>query len=300
MGSIPRSMYSLFELMTLEGWQQVGRPLVSQQPLMAIFFFSFIMIFTFGLLNMVVAVVVEKTLLQAKNMDQLDEHEQQLEVEKTLREMQDAFQGSDVNHDGMIDRDEFAEAMQETDFESPQGRLVVCLDRLGIPTHDALALFDILDSDASGELSMQEFIKGCARVRGASDPNWDQLHTHSLVLGLKKNFQEFRQEVKETLSRILSPEESINEVGDLGGSPQFGCAHMELRQLQSPCRGSGASKEDSTRMLQYSDMRLENLRRLDDEFVPKSDHQRVVQEQKILKERLDKVERQLLKCLEQR
>merc|ERR1719379_1287741 len=65
-GTLPRSIYSLFELMTLEGWHQVGRPLVMRQPLLFIFLFSYIMVFTFGLLSMIVAVVVEKTLLQAK------------------------------------------------------------------------------------------------------------------------------------------------------------------------------------------------------------------------------------------
>merc|ERR1712173_90399 len=115
---------------------------------------------------------------------------------------------------GMIDRGEFAAAMDET----PKGKLVVCLDRLGIPTDDALSLFDILDSDASGELSMQEFLHGCARVLGASDPRVDQLHTHALVLGLKRQFKDFRREVKEAVSRAASPSvESISGGDDVGG-----------------------------------------------------------------------------------
>ena len=39
-GSIPRSMYSLFELMTLEGWDEVGRPIVMAEPAMSIFLFG--------------------------------------------------------------------------------------------------------------------------------------------------------------------------------------------------------------------------------------------------------------------
>merc|ERR1719356_947615 len=53
-GTVPRSMYSLFELMTLEGLEDVVRPLVMVQPALFLFFGSFIMIFSFGLLNMIV------------------------------------------------------------------------------------------------------------------------------------------------------------------------------------------------------------------------------------------------------
>merc|ERR1719379_2839628 len=67
-GKVYRSMYSLFELMTLEGWEQVARPLVEKQPLTFLFIGSFILIFTYGMLNMVVATVVEKTLDQSHAM----------------------------------------------------------------------------------------------------------------------------------------------------------------------------------------------------------------------------------------
>jgi len=82
-GSVPRSMYSLFELMTLEGWEQVGRPLAMEEPAMSIFLFVFIMIFTFGLLNMIVAMVVEKTLLHARRMEEYEEGELKEEVRRS-------------------------------------------------------------------------------------------------------------------------------------------------------------------------------------------------------------------------
>jgi len=202
-GTILRSMYSLFELMTLEGWQLVGRPLVQAEPAMALFFFGYIMIFTFGLLNMVVAVVVEKTLLQARRLEKMDTDIQQQEVAKQLDEMREAFVECDQNRDGTIDREEFKKSMmftQEGVSTNKQGSLAACFENLGIPTDDALTLFDILDADASGELSMNEFIDGCARVLGATDPCWDQLATHALVLGLRKTFQEFEQKMMQKVS----------------------------------------------------------------------------------------------------
>ncbi len=43
----------MFELMTLEGWEVVARPLVVTQPLVFLFIGSYIFIFTYGMLNMV-------------------------------------------------------------------------------------------------------------------------------------------------------------------------------------------------------------------------------------------------------
>mmetsp|Transcript_3115 Transcript_3115/g.10411 ORF Transcript_3115/g.10411 Transcript_3115/m.10411 type:complete len:333 (-) Transcript_3115:776-1774(-) len=59
-GTVPKSMYALFELMTLEDWHEVGRPLVAESPMFFIFIFAFIIVFTFGLLNMIVGMVVRE------------------------------------------------------------------------------------------------------------------------------------------------------------------------------------------------------------------------------------------------
>merc|ERR1712151_32496 len=85
-GSIPDSMYSLFELMTLEGWENVGRPLVKAEPAFAIFLFLFIMVFTFGMLNMVVAMVVEKTIEQVRMMDEIGKQESKDEFVARLKD----------------------------------------------------------------------------------------------------------------------------------------------------------------------------------------------------------------------
>jgi len=96
-GTVPRSMYSLFELMTLEGWDQVGRPLVEGEPSFSIFLFMFIMAFTFGLLNMIAAFVVERTMKQTKIMGELNRHECQKEVAQGLLQMKTIFEESDTD-----------------------------------------------------------------------------------------------------------------------------------------------------------------------------------------------------------
>jgi len=238
---------------------------------MAVFFFAYIMIFTFGLLNMVVAVVVEKTLLQAKRLEKMDSDILQQEVAKQLELMRDAFVKCDINHDGMIDRTEFVESMARRETNT-HGSLAACFERLGIPTDDALTLFDILDADASGELSMQEFLHGCARVLGASDPLWDQLVMHALVLGLRKQCETFQQELiravgegpaagpcKSMFSSLLAPED---------GSMQRPLPAPELEEWRSTARQLGEAikrlGEDTCRRNGHRKAALERLQRLEE------------------------------------
>merc|ERR1719321_642396 len=68
--NIPISMYTLFEVMTLEGWTDVVRPLLGSRPVMIVFFMFFVFVTAFFLLNLVTAVVVDRTMSsQAQNDD---------------------------------------------------------------------------------------------------------------------------------------------------------------------------------------------------------------------------------------
>jgi len=58
-GSIGASMYSLFQVMTLESWSMgIVRPVMEAFPYAWIFFVSYILISTFTMLNLFIAVVV--------------------------------------------------------------------------------------------------------------------------------------------------------------------------------------------------------------------------------------------------
>jgi len=70
-GTMPKAMYTLFQVLTLESWSMIiSRPLMDVHPVLFVAIISFILLTTFGLLNIIVGVVVENTLSVAKqNMD---------------------------------------------------------------------------------------------------------------------------------------------------------------------------------------------------------------------------------------
>jgi len=58
-GTIGRSMYSLFQIMTLESWSMgIVRPIMETYPYAWIFFIPFILVATFTMLNLFIAVIV--------------------------------------------------------------------------------------------------------------------------------------------------------------------------------------------------------------------------------------------------
>jgi len=76
-GTVFKSMFTLFQVMTLDGWcDDIVRHILYFQPLFAILFIGFIILTTFGLMNVVIGIIVENTLAAATVADQAVEKEQ--------------------------------------------------------------------------------------------------------------------------------------------------------------------------------------------------------------------------------
>ena len=77
-GSIGASMYTLFQIMTLESWSMgIVRPILAHYPYAWLFFVPFIMVATFTMLNLFIAVIVEAMQSQAHAAQK----EQMVEIE---------------------------------------------------------------------------------------------------------------------------------------------------------------------------------------------------------------------------
>lgn len=57
-GSLGRSLFTLFQIMTLEGWAEITRKIMEEQPLAWLFFVPFILVTTLTVLNLFVAIIV--------------------------------------------------------------------------------------------------------------------------------------------------------------------------------------------------------------------------------------------------
>lgn len=73
-GTLGESSYTLFQIMTLEGWADIARSVMAVYPIAWLFFVIFILVSTFTMLNLFIAVVV--TAMQS-------EHKREIESERT-------------------------------------------------------------------------------------------------------------------------------------------------------------------------------------------------------------------------
>jgi len=149
-GTVPQSMYTLFQIMTLEEWPVIARLAMERHPWIWVVIVGFIIITTYSILNVVVAVVVESTLEQAINQNEEMARKRDAELRSASVKIAEVFCATDQNSDGVITKTEFLDALGRKD-------VLLYLHGVGVDVRQAENLFDILDYDDSGSLDAEEF-----------------------------------------------------------------------------------------------------------------------------------------------
>lgn len=159
-GSVGRSMYTLLQCMTRDGWSsQVGRFVIVQQWYMAFFFLGFMLVSTYGLLNLVVSVIVEQTLTAARsNATRVLAKEERVKRAE-LDGLKEIFLLADEDGSGELDIVEFLAALEDEE-------ILWKMRSLDLPIDDAARLFTVIDGEGTRNLTMDEFIEGCTKLKG--------------------------------------------------------------------------------------------------------------------------------------
>lgn len=159
-GSVGRSMYTLLQCLTRDGWSsQVARYVIVQQGYMAFFFISFGLMSTYGLLNLVVSVIVEQTLTAARSNDNRVRAKEERMKRAELDGLKEIFLLSDQDGSGELDVNEFLEALEDDE-------ILWKMRSLDLPIDDAARLFTVIDGAGTRALTMEEFIEGCTKLKG--------------------------------------------------------------------------------------------------------------------------------------
>ncbi|MGZ8211461.1 MAG: ion transporter [Burkholderiales bacterium] len=85
-GNLGAALLTLFQLVTLEGWVDVMEAAMEASPFAWIFFVSFVMLGTFVVLNLFIAVVINN--LEQSKIEQLEELEKPVTHHDVLKELQ--------------------------------------------------------------------------------------------------------------------------------------------------------------------------------------------------------------------
>lgn len=161
-GSILRSMFTLFQCMTTEGWPDIARSAMAHAPWSSIFFVFFMTVSTFALTNVLVGVIVENAFTNAIQTSSDIEKRAEAERVKVCQNIIQIFRKADTDGNNVLSSEEFKAALKAP------GSVKKWLLAVGIDTRAAEALFDVLDYDGSGVLDLNEFGEGLLKARGTA------------------------------------------------------------------------------------------------------------------------------------
>jgi voltage-gated sodium channel len=159
-GTVFRTMWTVMQLISFDSWaSKIMRPMLPISWIAAGILFLMIIVGSFGVVNVIVAVMVESARANseenkayaAKIMEKMDQD--------ILLSLGQSFKVADEDDSGELDQDEFMKFIQK-----PAVALKMRL--LGINMDEAGELFEVIDADGSGVITPEEYVNGLKKLRG--------------------------------------------------------------------------------------------------------------------------------------
>jgi len=199
-GTVGQSMLTLF--MTVSGgqdWKDAMDPIAAISPIHGCMFLFYIIFIFFGVLNVVTGVFVDRALETAQADKDFVVLEELQSRKSDMKDLTDFFTMLDHDRDGklcrsditIVDKDQWLEAYLAS-MDMTEGTL--------------LEMFDILDCEDSGALTVSNFVEGCMRIRGSAkaiDLHATLLETRTRFLVIE-DFMEFAAAHFETMEATLA------------------------------------------------------------------------------------------------
>eukprot|EP00931_Biecheleriopsis_adriatica_P007696 TRINITY_DN108961_c0_g1_i1.p1 TRINITY_DN108961_c0_g1~~TRINITY_DN108961_c0_g1_i1.p1 ORF type:complete len:613 (+),score=120.02 TRINITY_DN108961_c0_g1_i1:26-1864(+) len=161
-GGVWRSIYCLF--MAIAGgidWKDAAVPLSDVGPIALTLFLVYVTIMLLCIMNVLLGIFCQSALDTAAKDEENVIRLQLQEKSRFADTLKKLFDGWDDNTNGRICFEEFRRHLQDEPTQA-------LLRSLEIESHDAILLFDMMDSNGSGDVDLEEFIHGCITLRGGA------------------------------------------------------------------------------------------------------------------------------------
>jgi len=159
-GSIGRTTHSLIQTM-LAGvsWGEFSDVLYAVDWFSHALFFFYVFFTMLAVLNIITGVFVDNAVESARNQRDVM-MQKEMEIKETyIREMRELFAQMDEDESGTITHQEIKEYLDDP-------RVLLYFQVLGLDARDSEKLFSLIDERGNEEVSVQEFIDGCLRLKG--------------------------------------------------------------------------------------------------------------------------------------
>jgi len=204
------NMLTLLRFVWLDSISDIYTPLIKKQGWLVLYFGAVLLMGPIVLMNLVTAVIVNGAFSQAES-DRAQSCVNEAQKEKELiSELRTIFEHLDDDRSGTVSREEI-EAIDAEDQK--------LLNQLGKSFQDPIAIFNALDLDGRGELSINEFCDGIWQLAISKVPLEMQRmekqvnDIHRYVRRIREQMQEQKENVESERKKLVS--EVVDQVRTL-------------------------------------------------------------------------------------
>jgi len=160
-GTLGRSMFTLIQVMSTDTWcSGIARHVSQHQWYMIFLFGAFMMITTYGILNLIICILVEQTLEATHQNDTKQKAREERDRSTELECLHELFELADLDGGGTLNIHEFNEAYEK------DAEVRWRLRQYELPVEDARGLFSVSSTSGTRVLNIDEFVEGCTKLHG--------------------------------------------------------------------------------------------------------------------------------------
>eukprot|EP00419_Tripos_fusus_P000955 CAMPEP_0172676974 /NCGR_PEP_ID=MMETSP1074-20121228/14356_1 /TAXON_ID=2916 /ORGANISM="Ceratium fusus, Strain PA161109" /LENGTH=289 /DNA_ID=CAMNT_0013494739 /DNA_START=52 /DNA_END=921 /DNA_ORIENTATION=+ len=207
-GTVDAAVLSLFK--TLTGgvsWQDVIKPLEEIGLFWALFFVAFISFCYLAVLNIVTGIVCSTAIESATEDLDMQVQASLADKDRFTRQLKDLFVVIDADNSGTISVQEL-ENVIKADSEGAAAVFAA----MDISVETALQLCTLLDTDHDRNISVDEFVEGCLKLKGTATStdihllmHESHINCHKIATLLRYFEEDFRLELREQIMKALCP-----------------------------------------------------------------------------------------------
>jgi len=161
-GGILKTIYSLTQAVSGgRSWGEYAAPFIKISPWYGIFFTMLVVFVILGVLNILTGIFVESTSAVASFDKELVIQEEMSRNESVVNQIRALFREIDRDNSGTLT---FKELKSNLSDERVKAYFAV----LQLDVTEAAGLFELLDRDESGDVSIEEFIMTCMQLKGTA------------------------------------------------------------------------------------------------------------------------------------
>jgi len=190
-GGIDVFMYTMVQVLTADSFHAITRVVLKYVSWSWVYFYSYIAVAAFVLMNLVTAIIVDNCLSCTRDSESCEAERKERQKKKELMDLQSLFSRMDTDSSGTLSWKEFKKSFR--DKEMIKKWLIFDFEK-----DECLELFNLLDG-GDGEIDTKEFFEGLHRLKGPASAK-DVFRLQKAIDRLNSSLRSWRAELAATSS----------------------------------------------------------------------------------------------------